>query len=65
MPLPVNTDKVYCKCKKSKCINNRCDCFNIGLICGKNCHCYDCENLLESHEREEAIEKLKYKNKCF
>jgi hypothetical protein len=44
------SDRVGCRCKKSKCLRLHCRCFNDLLYCFKNCRCLDCFNRLE-HQR--------------
>ena len=61
-----NKKQIYCNCKKSKCLKLYCDCFNSGLICGKDCNCQDCANDLYSFERKSAvIEQLEKNPKAF
>ena len=33
-----------CKCKKSNCQKNYCECFQLGLDCTSYCRCLSCEN---------------------
>ena len=47
LPAPEFTlELAECKCKKTKCSDNRCACFKLNLrwteACG--CNCKDCEN---------------------
>lgn len=33
-----------CRCTKNHCSKNYCDCYRLGVGCGKYCQCLDCEN---------------------
>ena len=36
--------KVYCNCKKTKCLKLYCDCFRLNQTCD-GCNCQGCHNL--------------------
>ncbi|CAD8132238.1 unnamed protein product [Paramecium pentaurelia] len=38
------TSNIYCKCRKSKCIQNYCVCSANNQECKSNCECYNCSN---------------------
>ncbi|CAD8054604.1 unnamed protein product [Paramecium sonneborni] len=55
-----------CKCNKSMCLKQYCDCFANGQICTNQCQCQGCHNSEEYiEEREEAINRLKIQNLSF
>ncbi|CAD8143027.1 unnamed protein product [Paramecium octaurelia] len=55
-----------CKCNKSMCLKQYCDCFANGNMCTNQCQCQGCHNSEEyMEEREEAISKLKIQNTSF
>ena len=33
-----------CRCKRSKCLKKYCECYGVGLKCGENCICEECQN---------------------
>ena len=33
-----------CRCKRSRCLRKYCECYGVGLKCGENCICEDCQN---------------------
>jgi hypothetical protein len=35
---------VTCKCKRSECLKNYCDCFNSNRRCTSACACFNCKN---------------------
>ena len=37
-------DKIFCTCKKTKCIKKYCSCFAAGIMCGDKCSCEGCIN---------------------
>lgn len=37
-------EKTCCKCEKSGCSKNYCECFKKGVNCGSECNCSKCEN---------------------
>ncbi|CAD8146343.1 unnamed protein product [Paramecium pentaurelia] len=52
-----------CKCNKSMCLKQYCDCFANGNMCTTQCQCQGCHNTEEYlEERDEAINKLKMQN---
>lgn len=49
-----------CRCPKSYCLKNYCECFNKGIICCLACTCKNCCNTnSNSDKRNEAIRKFK------
>ena len=55
---------VKCKCQKSKCLKNYCDCFAKGQLCKEGCQCVDCSNNQASLEQIKKAKQLLYiKNK--
>ena len=35
---------VCCKCTKSKCVKQSCECYQQGITCSDDCACIDCKN---------------------
>ena len=35
---------VCCKCTKSKCVMESCECYQQGITCNDDCACIDCKN---------------------
>lgn len=33
-----------CRCKRSRCLKKYCECYGVGLKCGENCICEECQN---------------------
>ncbi len=57
---------ITCHCRKSKCLKLYCECYAAGLVCGNDCKCDNCDNILENTERKKAIEgQLKRNPKAF
>lgn len=47
--------KIKCKCLKSHCLKNYCECHSMGMRCGPDCKCIECENVIpEDMEGEQA-----------
>ena len=40
----MDLNNVTCNCKKSNCLKNYCECFQLGMKCTYNCRCIDCKN---------------------
>ena len=40
----MDLNNVICNCKKSNCLKNYCECFQLGMKCTFNCGCVDCKN---------------------
>ena len=34
-----------CKCSKTGCLKNYCECFHAGVYCTSNCRCFGCKNV--------------------
>lgn len=47
-----------CKCQKSQCLKNYCECHQEGRKCGRECRCVDCHNGLEFDTAEESLEEF-------
>ena len=48
---------VTCNCQKSRCINNQCNCKDVGLLCTDLCKCKGCQNDHQSLEENEDEEE--------
>jgi hypothetical protein len=54
--------KVFCNCKKTKCLKLYCDCFRINQTCD-GCNCVGCHNLgVYEEERNNAMLSLMDRN---
>ena len=40
----LDLNNVTCNCKKSNCLKNYCECFQLGMKCTYNCRCVECKN---------------------
>ena len=40
----IDLKNITCNCKKSNCLKNYCECYQLGLKCNNNCKCSDCKN---------------------
>ena len=40
----IDLKNITCNCKKSNCLKNYCECFQLGMKCTYNCGCVDCKN---------------------
>ena len=47
-----------CKCSKTRCLKNYCECFNAGINCSELCGCVGCQNDKKTLEKEQ-VEKYK------
>jgi len=56
--------RVFCTCRKSKCLKLYCQCFSSKLICSeKSCRCVECKNTDDSnYERKNAISIILSRN---
>ena len=52
----IQTNKLTCNCKKSKCIRGYCECFSNGAFCGKNCRCQNCQNHANPNDSKASLE---------
>ena len=52
-----------CRCKRSRCLKKYCACYGVGLKCGENCICEDCQNGNAPAPASGAL-TLENKNKC-
>lgn len=53
--------KIKCKCLKSHCLKNYCECHNMGMKCGPECRCVECENAeVAVQAKEEYFEMGSY-----
>jgi len=43
-----------CKCRKTRCLQKYCDCFQEGVRCGPRCVCIGCENKPNAHDTKKA-----------
>ena len=44
--------KIKCKCTRSKCESNYCECYSKGRACGSECECVNCQN---NHDHAENV----------
>ena len=51
-------DATRCSCKKSRCLQLYCDCFQSGSTCKDDCRCKSCGNTTSNPERQEKIDKI-------
>ena len=40
----LDLNNITCNCKKSNCLKNYCECFQLGMKCTFNCRCVECKN---------------------
>ena len=50
---------IKCKCKRSKCLKNYCECFSNGKYCD-NCKCNNCLNNENNIQKIEKIKQILY-----
>ena len=43
-----------CKCRKTKCLKNYCECYSVGVACSVLCQCQGCQNDKLQMSKEEA-----------
>ena len=43
-----------CRCKKTQCDRNYCECFKVGIGCSNVCKCNNCKNMEFSLKKEEV-----------
>jgi len=55
--------KISCKCAKSHCSTNSCNCKKNGVKCSPSCRCKDCTNGVEEWAKKEQKEKESKKKK--
>ena len=64
----LDSNNCSCNCKKSNCLKNYCECYQLGLKCSYNCKCCECKNKnilekklfqIESYEKKESNEPIK------
>lgn len=55
-----NSIQVKCKCQKSKCLKNYCECFSKGQLCKEGCQCLDCSNTQTSIDKIVKAKQLIY-----
>jgi hypothetical protein len=60
----IQSGRVYCTCRKSKCLKLYCQCFSSKLICLPNsCRCADCKNTDHADkDRLDAIDSILSRN---
>ena len=61
--MKINLNNFSCHCKKSNCLKNYCECFQLGLKCSKNCGCFDCKNKDVLDKKMFNIESYNNRNK--
>lgn len=62
---PSTANQGKCNCKKSKCLQRYCECFQNGLFCGESCMCKECCNNEQNAERvKKAREQVSGRNKA-
>jgi len=58
--LTVVNKRKMCKCYKSNCLKNYCECFNAGIMCMNGCLCKNCLNTKDHSEiRNQALMKFR------
>eukprot|EP00961_Rhodomonas_salina_P074331 998543-Rhodomonas_salina.1 len=55
-----DTKPLSCKCRRSKCLKQYCECYRAGETCGDHCECDNCMNQeKQNEERLHAMEQTK------
>ncbi|XP_004618630.3 tesmin [Sorex araneus] len=49
-----------CKCKRSGCLKNYCECYEAKIMCSSICKCIGCKNYEESPERKTLMNMTNY-----
>ncbi|XP_055321855.1 uncharacterized protein LOC129577963 [Sitodiplosis mosellana] len=47
----------FCKCKRSACVRNYCQCYDQKRVCGPACRCFNCQNRFSTSTTNEEMAK--------